>query len=90
MATMPTCQGSELTLDIITQSQAVISEHQGLIAHLRQRLGNPAIIIKTNLVATAEKASSSPFTSKQKLEVMLGENDHLKKMIEKFGLSFDY
>lgn len=90
MATAPTCKGNELWLDIITPSQAVISENEDLISFLRQRLGDPTIVIRTNLVQTEEQATSTPFTSKQKLEVMLGDNKSLKNMIEKFGLSFDY
>lgn len=90
MATAPTVSDNELTLNIITPTQAVISEHEGLISFLRQRLGNPAIVIRTNLIQTQEQAAAAPFTSKQKLEVMLGDNKSLKNMIEKFGLSFDF
>lgn len=87
---MPTCSGSEIHLDIITQSQAIISEHQSLIAFLRKRLSNPTIIIKTRLVETETQATATPFTSKQKLEVMINDNKNLKNMIERFGLSFDF
>lgn len=77
-------------LDIITPSQAMIAEHQGLIEFLRQRLANPTIIIKTRLVETEAQATAATFTSKQKLDVMISDNKSLKNMIEKFGLSFDY
>lgn len=90
MATLPTCSGNEIMLDIITPSQAMIAEHQGLIEFLRQRLANPTIIIKTRLVETEAQATAATFTSKQKLDVMISDNKSLKNMIEKFGLSFDY
>lgn len=90
MAKEPRCSGSVIMLDIITPSQAVISENEALISFLRGRLGDPTIVIRTNLIQTEEQSTSTPFTSKQKLEVMLGENKSLKNMIERYGLSFDF
>lgn len=90
MSTMPRCQGNIVTVDIITPSQSAICENAELISFLRNRLGNNTITIRTNLVERQEETSATPFTSKQKLDVLVAENPNLHKLIEKFGLSFDY
>lgn len=90
MATDPKISGDDIVVDIVNSSQTMISEQAELINYLRINLRNPNIVIKTNLVEKREENSSTPFTSKQKLDVLLADNSNLHKLIEQFGLSFDY
>lgn len=90
MATEPTCNGCEISVEIITPSQNMICEHEGLISFLRARLNNPGVVIKTRLVEQKEESAATPFTAKQKLDALIGENKNLSTLIERFGLSFDY
>ncbi len=90
MATDPKISGDNIVVDIVNSSQTMICEQVELINYLRTNLRNPNIVIKTNLVEKREENSSTPFTSKQKLDVLLADNSNLHKLIEQFGLSFDY
>ncbi len=90
MASDPKISGDDIIVDIVNSSQNMICEHAELINFLRTNLRNPNIVIKTNLVEKKEENSATPFTAKQKLDVLLADNNNLHKLIEQFGLSFDY
>ncbi len=91
MAVEPKISGDDIiVVDIVNSSQSMICEQAELVSYLRTNLRNQSIVIKANLVEKKEENSSTPFTAKQKLDVLLSDNSNLHKLIEQFGLSFDY
>lgn len=85
----PRCHGNVVTATITDPSQATICKREDLIAFIRNELGRPDITLETELDAKAQEAGSAPFTSIEKLHVMVDENKNLQKLIEKFGLQLD-
>lgn len=85
----PKCHGNVVTATITDPSQATICKREDLIAFIRNELGRPDITLETELDAKAQEAGSAPFTSIEKLHVMVDENKNLQKLIEKFGLQLD-
>lgn len=86
MSQPPKCDGNKVIVLITDPAQKMITERTDLVAYLRKELGRKDIVVTTEEDVNAQNYTAVPYTSRQKLEVMIGENNNLQKLFEMFDL----
>ncbi len=84
-----TCSGNVIRVSIKDPSQASICKRDDLLHFLRHELERYDIVVET-VIDTAEGGGrATPYTSMEKLQAMVSENESLQRLIEVFGLQLD-
>ena len=86
MSQPPKCDGNKVIVLITDPAQKMVTERTDLVAYLRKELGRKDIIVTTEEDVNAQNYTAVPYTSRQKLEVMIEENNNLQKLFEIFDL----
>lgn len=89
MNQQPKVRGNVVIVNITEPSQSAICKRADLLSFLRAELGRTDVTIESELDATDQKSSTTPYTSTEKLRAMVASNKSLESLIEKFGLQLD-
>lgn len=89
MNQQPKVRGNVVIVNITEPSQSTICKRADLLSFLRAELGRADVTIESELDATDQKSSTTPYTSTEKLRAMVASNKSLESLIEKFGLQLD-